>query len=128
MPLLGTLVGVKDAVFKWNGNEVGCDNVEMNSNRELVDVSTNASAGCVERFGCFRDCSIEFDCPWRVKGVAMTPGDLGIFQATVTLNDVIISLSTAIESIRVIGKAKDVWRLHVSLKTVTVFTFTLPGT
>jgi hypothetical protein len=127
MPLLGTIIPCKDASFSFGGVQVALEDATLRGNRDLVDVSTNASAGCDELVACFRRFSLDCSMPWRVQGWEVADGDEVTFIATVIPVGVVITVTVMIESVELSYKAKDVWRAKVGAKSSGPVNFKLPG-
>jgi len=127
MAVAGTIIPCKDAKFVAGATEIALDDVTLRGNADLVDVSTNASQGWDELAACFKRFSVDASMPWRTGGWAVTMGDQFLFVATVVPVSVILQGPVMVESIDVLYKAKDVWRLRISAKSAGVASFSLPG-
>ncbi len=117
MAVGGTIIPCKDASFTIGADSLALENCTLKATRDLVDVSTNNSGGKVERVPCFSDCSIDFDAPWYALGFNLADGQSVTFTATIVPIDIVIAITFMVtESIELMFKAKDVWRLRVSFK------------
>jgi len=129
MAATGTIIPCKSAKFTFNAGtavEIALDDVTLRGQIDLVDVSTNVSQGWDELVGCFQRLSADWTMPYRFGGWPITMGVYGIFTAIVIPTSCELASPMTIESIDVLYKAKDVWRLRVSGKSSAPATFSLP--
>ena len=113
-----TIVPVKDCVFKMGVVEWGLDDVTLELDGDLVDISVNSSpGGSDELWDCFRRATVTAKAPWRVGGMALTWGLQVDFVATIVPVTCEITVPMKISNIKMLGKAKDVWRCEVTGKS-----------
>jgi hypothetical protein len=131
MAVAGTIIPCKDAKFTFDPGggpvEVALDDATLRGAADLVDVSTNVSQGWDELVACFQRLTVDCSMPWRVQGWTVTMGATFLFTAQVVPITVLLSAPVMIESIDVMYKAKDVWRVRISAKSYGPASFALPG-